>query len=313
MKIAFMGSPEFATPSLQALAMKHEIVLVVTQPDKPAGRGGAMTPPMVKLAAKEFGLRPVIQPANAKDGELEAAIKASKADLSVVVAYGKILPPAVLTATKLGCLNVHGSLLPKYRGAAPVQWSVINGDTETGVSIMQLDEGMDTGPVWLKRSLAINPDETSGELLVRLSKLGAPALVEAISQIIAGTAVQKPQSATGASHARMLVKADGNIDFAQPAQQVAGRIRGVDPWPGAQVKLRNQTVKVFRARAVAGTGAAGTVLSIDAAGVRVACGQGAVVIRELQIPGRNRLAAAQVASGRGVAVGDVLSMPDATA
>jgi methionyl-tRNA formyltransferase len=301
-----MGSPEFAVPCLRALCEHHDVALVVSQPDKPAGRGGQLTAPAVKLAAQELGV-PVIQPRSAKTGELRDALVASGAELAVVVAYGKILPKAVLEALPRGCINVHASLLPKYRGAAPVQWAVIHGETETGVAIMQLDEGMDTGPVWLERRIAIDPGETGGELLARLAPIGAAALLEAIETIAMGSARPVAQDHTRATHAPMLAKSDGAIDFAQPAAAVAARIRGVDPWPGAQASLRGQPVKLFRARVEAGRTAhevAGTVLAIDAAGARVACGDGVVVIAEIQSPGRKRLTLSQFASGRAIAVGD---------
>jgi methionyl-tRNA formyltransferase len=309
-----MGSPGFAVPCLRALRDRHDVALVVSQPDKPAGRGGQLTAPAVKAAAQELGL-PVIQPRSARTGELRDAMVATGAELAVVVAYGKILPKAVLDALPRGCINVHGSLLPKYRGAAPVQWAVIHGDAETGVSIMQLDEGMDTGPVYLERRVAIDPDETAGELLDRLAPIGAEALLEVIAALAAGMARAVPQDHAVASHAAMLAKTDGAIDFGQPAAAVAARVRGVDPWPGAYATLRGQQVKLFRARAVpadVGSAAAapGTVLAIDAAGVRVACSDSAVVIRELQAAGRKRLAAAQFAAGRGIAVGDVLGGPE---
>src|SRR5262245_48972189 len=308
-----MGSPEFAVPCLRALHEHHEVAVVVSQPDKPAGRGGQLTAPAVKLAAQALG-RPVIQPRSARTGELRDALVASGAELAVVVAYGKILPQPVLDALPRGCINVHGSLLPRYRGAAPVQWAVIGGETETGVSIMQLDEGMDTGPVLLERRTAIAPEETAGELLERLAPIGAAALLDALAAIAAGTAQPVAQDHARATYAPMLSKADGAIDFAQPAAVVAARIRGVDPWPGAQAILRGQPVKLFRAQAVVGpaaaSGAPGTVLAIDGAGARVACGDGAVAIAELQLPGRKRLAASQLASGRAIAVGDVLSRPE---
>jgi methionyl-tRNA formyltransferase len=309
MRVAFMGSPEFAVPCLRALAGAHEVALVVSQPDKPAGRGGQITAPAVKVAAQELGL-PVIQPRSARTGELRDALVATGAELAVVVAYGKILPKDVLEALPRGCMNVHASLLPKYRGAAPVQWAVIDGEAETGVAIMQLDEGMDTGPVLLEKRVPIDPDETSGELLARLAPLGAAALLEALDAIAAGRAVPKAQEHARATHAAMLSKADGAIDFTQPATKVASRIRGVDPWPGAQATLRGQVVKLFRARHEAGQGAPGTVLAIDAAGAHVATGDGAVVIREIQAPGRKRMTAQQFAAGRAIAVGDVLGTPE---
>jgi methionyl-tRNA formyltransferase len=232
----------------------------------------------------------------------------------------------VLEALPRGCINVHASLLPKYRGAAPIQWSVIHGDAETGVCIMQLDEGMDTGPVLLERRIPIDPEETSGELFERLAPLGAGALLEAIDELAANRARAHPQDHTLATHAPMLTKADGAIDFTQPAFKVAARIRGVDPWPGAQALLRGQTVKLFRAKAASGGGAPGTVLAINEAGIHVATGKdaveldangrniapgfGAVVIRDIQAPGRKRMHAQQFAAGRGIAVGDVLMKPD---
>jgi methionyl-tRNA formyltransferase len=309
-----MGSPEFAVPCLRALCERHEVALVVSQPDKPAGRGGQLTSPAVAAAARELGL-PVIQPRSARTGELRDALVASGAELAAVVAYGKILPRAVLDALPRGCINVHASLLPAYRGAAPVQWAVIRGETETGVSIMQLDEGMDTGPVLLERRVAIDPGETAGELLARLAPIGAAALVEAIAAIAAGTARAVAQDHARASHAPMLAKTDGAIDFAQPAAAVAARIRGVDPWPGAYAVLRGQPVKLFRARVAAGpgpgaAGAPGSVLAIAAACVQIACGDGAVAIAELQAAGRKRLTAAQFAAGRAITVGDVLGRPE---
>jgi methionyl-tRNA formyltransferase len=305
-----MGSPEFAVPCLRALAAHHDVALVVSQPDKPAGRGGQLTPPAVKVAADELAL-PTLQPKSARTGQLETALRESGAELAVVVAYGKILPKAVLEAVPRGCINVHGSLLPKYRGAAPVQWAVIDNEPETGVSIMQLDEGMDTGPVYLERKVAIDPAETSGELLARLAPIGAEALLEAIAALAAGTAMAVPQDHARATHARMLTKADGAIDFDQPVHLAAARIRGVDPWPGAQVVLRNHPVKLFRAVAepAPANAAPGTVVAIDADGMHVAAQLGTVRIRDIQAPGSKRLAAQQFAAGRKLAVGDVLTMP----
>jgi methionyl-tRNA formyltransferase len=298
-----MGSPAFAVPCLRALHAEHEVVLVVSQPDKPAGRGSQITSPAVAIAARELGL-PVFQPKSARNGELLAALKASGAELAAVVAYGKILPRDVLDALPRGCLNVHGSLLPRWRGAAPIQWAVISGDAETGVDIMQLDEGMDTGPVLLEKRTPIGPDETSGELFERLAPMGAAALVEAIANI--ATLVPRAQQGEP-MHARMLEKTDGAIDFTQPATQVAARIRGVDPWPGAVAQLAGQPLKLFRAREIDGHGAPGTVIAIDANGLQVACADGAVLIREIQAAGGKRMAPQQAAAGRKIAVGDVLS------
>lgn len=314
-----MGSPEFAVPALEALLAdpRHEVALVVTQPDKPAGRGGKLSAPAVKVVAERAGV-PVYQPTSARKPEVAERLRATGAELGVVVAYGKILPPAVLTAFPRGCVNIHGSLLPAYRGAAPIQWAVIDGRATTGVTIMQLDEGMDTGPMLLVRETPIGADETAGELFARLAPIGAAALLDALDGLAAGTIAPVPQPADGASHARMLTKADGAIDFARPAAAVAAHIRGVDPWPGAVAGLRGQTVKLFGPRALDGTAAApgtvdgaapGTVIAIDERGAIVACREGAVALRELQVPGRRRMTAREVAAGRGLAVGDVLGAP----
>ena len=308
MRVAFMGSPEFAVPCLRAVAAAHDVVVVVSQPDKPAGRGGELRAPAVKVAAQELGL-PIIQPKSARNGELAQALRDARVDVAIVVAYGKILPKDVLEAPPLGCINVHGSLLPKYRGAAPVQWAVIDGEAETGVSIMQLDEGMDTGPVWAERRVAIGPEETSGELLARLAPIGAAALIETLPAIASGTARPVAQDHARATHAKMLDKTDGAIDWAQPARAIAARIRGVDPWPGAYATLRGQPIKLFRAVVTERTaeGAAGTVVAIDREGVHVACIGGVVAIREVQAAGKKRMAAQAFASGRGIAVGDQLT------
>jgi len=308
MRVAFMGSPDFAVPCLRAVAAAHEVVVVVSQPDKPAGRGGELRAPAVKVAAQELGL-PIIQPKSARNGELAQALRDARVDVAIVVAYGKILPKDVLEAPPLGCINVHGSLLPKYRGAAPVQWAVIDGEAETGVSIMQLDEGMDTGPVWAERRVAIGPEETSGELLARLAPIGAAALIETLPMIASGTARPIVQDHARATHAKMLDKTDGAIDWAQPARAIAARIRGVDPWPGAYATLRGQPIKLFRAIVTerAAAEGAGTVVAIDREGVHVACTGGVVAIREVQAAGKKRMAAQAFASGRGIAVGDQLT------
>ncbi len=312
MRVAFLGSPDIAAVCLRAVAKVHDVALVVSQPDKPAGRGGELRAPAVKVAAENLGL-PVIQPKSARTGELAQALKDCGAELAVVVAYGKIVPKAVLEAVARGCINVHASLLPKYRGAAPVQWAVINGEEVTGVSIMQLDEGMDTGPVILERRVAVTADETSGELLARLAPIGAEALLEAIAAIADGTAKAVAQDPVHASHAPMLAKTDGAIDFTQPVSLVAARIRGVDPWPGAYAMLRGQPIKLFRARVTDGTagGGVGTVIAIDKQGLHVAGHGGVVAIREVQAAGRKRMAAHEFAAGRGIAVGDKLEKPEA--
>jgi methionyl-tRNA formyltransferase len=303
MRVVFMGSPEFAVPALEALLAHHEVALVVTQPDKPAGRGAKLAAPPVKVVAERAGV-PVIQPKSARAPEVAEQLRA-------IVAYGKILPRAVLEAFPRGCINIHGSLLPAYRGAAPIQWAVIDGNAVTGVTIMQLDEGMDTGPMLLTRELAIGPEETSGELFARMAPVGAEAMLAAMDGLAAGTLVARAQPADGASHARMLTKADGAIDFARPAAAVSAHIRGVDPWPGATTQLRGETMKLFRPKVVDGVAGAapGTVLAIDERGAVVACAEGAIALRELQLPARRRMTARELGAGRAIVVGDVLAMP----
>lgn len=305
MRVVFMGSPDFATPSLRALIEHHDVALVVTQPDKPAGRGKKVHAPPVKLVAEAAGLR-VIQPRSARKPELLAELAATGADVAVVVAYGKILPRAVLDAFPRGCINVHASLLPAYRGAAPIQWSIIRGETETGVCIMQLDEGMDTGPVLLERREPIRPDDTAGTLFERLAPLGAAALIDALAGLERGELTATPQDHSAASHAPMLSKTDGQVDWTRPAQDVVNLIRGVDPWPGAFTTLDGQRLKLFGARVCGGGGQAGELLGVDELGLRVACGRGACVIREVQAEGRKRMTASAFAAGRPIATGTVL-------
>ncbi len=308
LRVAFMGSPEFAVPALRALLDHHQVAVVITQGDKAAGRGKRVTPPPVKLVAEAAGI-PVLQPRSARKPEFLAALAEYPADVGVVVAYGKILPAAVLEAFPHGCINIHGSLLPAYRGAAPIQWAVINGERETGITIMRLDEGMDTGPMLSKRAVAIGEDETAGQLFERLAPVGAEMLIEALAEIEAGTARFTPQDDSLASYAPMLKKEDGHIDWAQPAAAVASRIRGVDPWPGAVTSLAGNPLKLFGAVVLAEAegGVPGAVLGVDPAGLHVACGDGAVRIAEVQAAGRKRMAAqAFAAGGRALVAGTVL-------
>jgi len=306
MRVVFMGSPDFAVPSLEALIGRHEVALVVTQPDKPAGRGSKLTPPPVKVVAERAGVA-VYQPPSARKPEVAERLRATGAELGVVVAYGKILPRAVLEAFPRGCINVHGSLLPRWRGAAPIQRAVIAGDRETGVCIMQLDEGMDTGPVLLERRTPIGEDDTAGSVFERLARIGAEALIEAIDLIAQGQGRAVAQPAEGATHAAMLTKADGAIDFARPAAEVAARIRGVDPWPGAYARLRGENLKLFGAGQGHGHGhGQGEIVGIDEQGMHVGTADGLVVIREIQLPGRKRVRPIEAARGRAIAVGDVL-------
>lgn len=300
-----MGSPELAVPSFEAVRARHEIALAVSQPDKPAGRGRALTTPPVVVAAERAGV-PTLQPRSARTPELAEACRATGADLAIVVAYGKILPPAVLEAFPGGCVNVHASILPAYRGAAPIQWSIIRGERVTGVTIMKLDEGMDTGPTLLTRALSIAEDDTAGTLTPRIAELGAAALIEALERIAAGPVVWTPQDDARATMAPPLSKADGAIDFARPAREVRDRIRGVDPWPGAVAALGEETIKLFGASLVDGGGPPGVIQTVERTGAVIACGEGAVRVAELQAPGKRRMAFADFARGRPIAPGTVL-------
>jgi methionyl-tRNA formyltransferase len=298
-----MGSPDFAVPSLEALLDHHEVALVVTQPDRRAGRGKRVAAPAVKTVAVERGT-PVLQPR--KRTELLEAIANSGAELGVVVAYGRILPKDVLEAFPRGCINVHASLLPAYRGAAPIQWAVINNEETSGVCIMQLDEGMDTGPVYASSVVTLAEDETAGSLFARLAPLGAELLLEVLEQMEKGIAVATPQDHDKASMAPMLKKADGEVDWSKDAALVASHIRGVDPWPGAFTEQGGDRIKLFGARDVDGSGRPGEILGVGEHGLEVACGRGACAIAELQAPGRKRLDAAAFVAGRRLEPGTIL-------
>jgi methionyl-tRNA formyltransferase len=302
MRVAFMGSPEFAVPALRALLEHHEVVLVVTQPDKRAGRGKKLAPSPVKLVAEQAGV-PIVQPTSARKPELLAALQGAAPDVCVVVAYGKILPTPVLEVAPHGCLNIHGSLLPKYRGAAPIQWAVIRGETQTGVTIMQLDEGMDTGPMLLERAVSIGPSDTAGTLHDALAPVGAQLLLEALTGLEAGTLEARAQDDAAASYAPMLKKDDGIVHWERTATEVRDLIRGVDPWPGAVTTLDGLRLKLFGPVLHDGSGAPGEVLGVGADGLVVACGEGACAIGEVQAPGKKRMRAGAFVSGRSVPAG----------
>jgi methionyl-tRNA formyltransferase len=247
MRIAFLGTPAFAVPSLDALAdAGHLVVVLVAQPDRPAGRGQALRVPATKVWAAARGV-PVLQPEKVRDGRLAAALAGLKLDVLVVAAYGRILGKDLLTLAPYGAINVHGSLLPRGRGAAPIQWSIADGDAETGVSIMQMDEGLDTGDVLLQRVLPIAADDTSETLAPKLAALGGAALVEALALLQRGQLVPVKQDATRATHARILEKEDGRVDWTRPAKTIADRLRGFTPWPGAFTTLDGRTVKLLEA------------------------------------------------------------------
>jgi methionyl-tRNA formyltransferase len=316
MRIVFFGTPEFATPPLLALIGEgHDVVAVVTQPDKPRGRSrSALDPSPVKTIALAESI-PVLQPARPRGPEFEAALRALAPDISVVVAYGHILPREVIDLPSFGTLNVHASLLPRHRGAAPIQAAIREGDAETGVTIMQMVPALDAGPVILALSTPVEPDETSGELQLRLAELGAEALVEALVLLGLGKAVPAPQNDALATRAGKITRDDAHLVFNAPSTRVSRLVRAYDPKPGAWSALNGLEVRCFGAREVVpprpgATGgsarafAPGEVIEAGEQGMVVTCGEGAVRIAEVHPAGQKRLTAAQWARGRGVRVGD---------
>ncbi|HEY5282821.1 MAG TPA: methionyl-tRNA formyltransferase [Polyangia bacterium] len=305
MRIVFFGSPEFAVPSLAAVAERHEVVAVVTQPDRPAGRGGKVQPPAVKDFATAHGLR-VLQPAKLRDGVITRELVSLSPDLFVVVAYGRILPLDLLAVPKLGPWNVHASVLPKFRGAAPIQWAVIRGEAMTGVTIMRMEEGLDTGPAAALATEPILADDTAGSLASRLAPLGARLLIETLPRIANGTLTLRLQDHAAATLAPPLSKADGQLDFAVSAAEVSSRARGVDPWPGATILLHGEPVKVFLPTSVAGSGKPGEIIGLVPQGLAVACAAGAIAFAEIQMPGRKRMPAKALLAGHPIPPGTLL-------
>ncbi len=305
MKAIFFGSPQFAVPTLEALHDVAEIALVVTQPDRPAGRGLRTRPPAVKQRARELGL-PIQQPRKVRTREFAESLRALEADVGVVIAYGRILPPAVLEAPRRGCVNLHASLLPAWRGAAPVVWSIVAGDRETGVSFMQMDEGMDTGPVLSMDRVPVESDETAGELAVRLSMLSAEMLSRDLESFVEGRLDAVDQDHERATMAPILTKEHGRIDWGRSAEEVHNHIRGMTPWPGAFTYFGGQRVKALRASVASfepSPRPAGEVLALPGEGLVVACGSGAIALLELQREGRKRVQAAAFCAGTDIQVG----------
>ena len=299
LRIAFAGTPQFALPALRALlASRHRVVGVLTQPDRPAGRGRELRASPIKLLATEHGL-PLAQPATLKTGEGRAVLHGWAPDLLVVVAYGLILPSPVLMLPRMGCLNIHGSVLPRWRGAAPIQRALLAGDAETGITIMQLDEGLDTGPVLLERRRAIGLRDTAGDLHDALSELGAAALLEAIDGLITGALLPRAQSAEGVTYAAKIEKTEARINWSTSAAQIDRRIRAFNPWPVAETRLAGEGLRLLRssvADAQAREAAPGTVLGLADDGLRVACGAGVIAISELQRAGKRPVSARDFAN-----------------
>ena len=315
LRVAFAGTPEFARIALQAV---HEagftVPLVLTQPDRPAGRGMKLQPSAVGRWALERGLA-LAQPASLRhDGRFpddaraaEAQLRAAAPDIAVVAAYGLLLPPWVLALPRLGCINIHGSLLPRWRGAAPIQRALEAGDTRTGITIMQMDAGLDTGPALLHEALAIADDDSAATLHDRLAVLGGRLVVQALRDAAAGLLQPQPQPAAGACYARKIDKREAAIDWAAPAAVIERRVRAFDPFPGASFELDGQTLKLWRARVVDGAGAPGTVLDAGADRLVVACGEGALELLALQRTGGRRVTAAQFLHGHPVTASRVLA------
>jgi methionyl-tRNA formyltransferase len=298
----FFGTPEFAVPTLTALAEIAQVVTVVTQPDRPKGRGMKLAPPPVKQLAERLGI-PVLQPSKVRTPEFAASLRELEVDLALVVAYGRILPPAVLSAPRLGCFNVHASLLPKLRGAAPIQWAIVRGERETGVCLMQMDEGMDTGPVLARASVAIDADETAAELSPRLANLGAELVRRELPRVLDGELRSVPQDHAHATLAPLLHKEDGEVDWSQPARAVHDLVRGFSPWPSAHTSLDGVRLKLHRTRVLDERiehDVPGQILSTQRDGIAVACGQGSLAVLELQLDAGRRLSAAEFLVGHRV-------------
>lgn len=306
MRAVFFGTPEIAVPALVALNDIATVAAVVCQPDKPAGRGLELKPPAVKQKALELGLM-VEQPTKVRTPEFAAWLRGQEADVALVIAYGRILPKGVLDAPRRGCMNLHASILPKYRGAAPITWAVVEGEAKTGVSLMQMDEGMDTGPVFTIREVPIGENTTSGELSVALGACAAEVVRLDLPGAVSGELTATPQS-DGATHARMLTKDDGRVDFTRTAKQVHDHARGMSPWPGAFTTTGGKTLKVLETRIASGSAdaAAGTVVLAKQDRIEVACGEGRIAILRAQLEGKKPLGARELVGGRALAEGMVL-------
>jgi len=287
-RIVFMGSPDFALPSLRALAEHYRVVGVVTQPDRPAGRGRELTPPPVKEAAVELGL-PVIQPARLKEPQTMAQLEAWAPDLIVVAAFGQILRPEALDLPRRGCINVHASLLPRWRGAAPINAALLHGDEATGVTIMKMDPGLDTGPLLSMSRILIAPDETAGSLSPKLARLGGDLLIETLPAYLSGQLLPQPQDDSLATYAPMLERADGELDFDQPAEALARRVRAFDPWPGTYLIWGDQRLKVHRAHAVSATSPGVGVFTIQDGFPAVGASDGLLLLDEVQPSGKRAM------------------------
>ena len=321
MRIVFMGTPDFSVPALKALVeVGHQVIAVVTQPDKPKGRGKEVQMTPVKIQAMEYGI-PVYQPAKVREASFVEVLKGLEADVYVVIAFGQILPKAVLELPKYGCINIHASLLPKYRGAAPIQWCVIDGERETGITTMMMDVGLDTGDMLEKAVIPIEEKETGGSLHDKLSMAGGDLILSTLKKLEEGTLVRTPQTDEGTCYAKMLTKSLGDIDWNQGAVSIERLIRGLNPWPSAYTMWNGKTIKIWAADVIAGREAAdflsesgvpaetgtapGTVVCSDKRGLVVCTGGGLLSIRELQMEGKKRMDTPAFLRGYPIPAGDV--------
>ncbi|WP_346698909.1 methionyl-tRNA formyltransferase [Catenibacillus scindens] len=309
MKVVFMGTPDFAVPTLQKLIdCGHEVIGVVTQPDKARGRGKAVTYSPVKEKAVEYNI-PVYQPVKARDPQFIQTMKELAPQVIVVVAFGQILPKEILDIPEYGCINVHASLLPKYRGAAPIQWAVINGENVSGVTTMYMAEGLDTGDMLMKTEVALDPDETGGSLHDKLAAMGADLLIKTLDAIADGTLTATPQDDSQAGqYAKMLTKTMGEMDFSKPALELERLIRGLNPWPSAYTKLHGKTLKIWRAQVVDKEyeGKLGEIVEITKECFIIKTGKGALAVTQLQMEGKKRMDAQAFMRGYSLKTGEIL-------
>lgn len=303
MNVVFMGTPDFAVPSLENIAKVHNVQAVFTQPDKPVGRKMVLTPPDVKVCAEKLGI-PVYQPVKLKDSDSYEIIKELNPDVIVVVAYGQILPENILNIPKYGCINVHGSLLPKYRGAAPIQWSVLNGDKVTGVTTMYMEKGLDTGDILETKEYEIGINDTAGEVFDTLAEMGGKLILDTLEKAEKGQLHPVKQDDSKSSYAKMLDKSMCNIDFSKSNLQVHNQVRGLSPWPVASTKLNGKVLKIFETRLAEGKGKPGEILNTNP--LTIACGEGAVVVNTVQLQGKKRMDSKAFLQGHKLEKGTVI-------
>ncbi len=305
MRTLFFGTPDVAVPAFEALHEISDIQAVICQPDRPAGRGLKLRPPPIKSCAAGFGLD-VVQPTKIRTKKFASWVRSHEADVAVVMAYGRILPPSLLEAPAKGCINIHASLLPLYRGAAPINWAIVHGETETGISLMQMDEGCDTGPVFSRWPLPIGPEQTAGQLADQLAQLAAEVIKKDLPRAVSGELVAQPQDDEGASAAPLIKKEDGCVDWTRTAQAVHNLVRGMTPWPGAHSWADGQRLKLLQTAVAEPTGqhgAPGTILVIGRTGAEIACGEGTVLLKQAQFPGKRPCSCSELAAGRCLAEG----------